>query len=895
MKDKELLNVFLENEEEPLGFVEISNRTTLRELRTLIKQEVEEVPKNFRFIFKNKDVFVRVSLFQEPRKLASQFLPEVTLRAVPSGYESPSRSRETLPQLTEMGLLNTDNLQLEEDLEEENFGLSRVQRSDSLRRLSESEFPKIARKFWTSMDKDTKRGSLPANLRKKKIVHVVRRASSHEDKLKADSFSFQDLNIEEAIDLLSQEEDDPQEVIDPPQELIESPQEITDPLPEPQDAVDLSQVVDSQEAADPLPEPIQQILTPEELEADTREDIETKEIGTISLEIKAIMEDLISRRPSARELVEKKILTDPEYPGISQFKLGRKLSVMEPRSELIGGPHPEWRVEGGARVMGDGGVAPELECQEQYEAYYKKRFSPKPHTHFRGEHSDRGPVIVSVLDHLEDGALSAIVRSQKADTRVFIESAKLTPSQTLKKMYKEQLRALQTEMPDLLGGCKMTPIKSSTFSHRLLEFEQSQVITRAKFGVLYCKDGQTIDDEMYNNVDGSPQFEDFLHFLGDRVKLADHKKYAAGLDTKYGSTGEESVFRHFRNFEIMFHVSTLLPYFPDDHQQVERKRHIGNDVVVIVFNDGKTPFLPTGMKSHFNHVFVVVQPLKGSEGQTKYRVAVCAKREVPPFGPFVPVPGVFTKSDDFLNFLLTKLMNGERAAMLAPSFAVPIRRTRREYLKNLVTAVFDDEVTFKDRAVTHPPPLRRMDSLAHYGGGSPDETGTIQVAVSHPELTIKTIIGLDYKIKDLIAKVEKKFPASHGTPHGIFFEDSLLPLETPLASLKKNPLKVQYKPISGRKVISVIVDSKALSLTTNVDSNILISSLFERLLSKLPDDGSTFNLYKDGKVMDKDKPLSSFVPLECHKITLDLRKESPREKRRFSLSSKKARGSKDVD
>ena len=34
---------------------------------------------------------------------------------------------------------------------------------------------------------------------------------------------------------------------------------------------------------------------------------------------------------------------------------------------------------------------------------------------------------------------------------------------------------------------------------------------------------------------------------------------------------------------MMFHVSTLLPFFPADPQQVERKRHIGNDLVVIIF------------------------------------------------------------------------------------------------------------------------------------------------------------------------------------------------------------------------------------------------------------------------------------------------------------------------
>lgn len=43
---------------------------------------------------------------------------------------------------------------------------------------------------------------------------------------------------------------------------------------------------------------------------------------------------------------------------------------------------------------------------------------------------------------------------------------------------------------------------------------------------------------------------------------------------KKNSTGKFSVFTRFEDyFEIMFHVSTFLPYFPEDEQQLERKRY----------------------------------------------------------------------------------------------------------------------------------------------------------------------------------------------------------------------------------------------------------------------------------------------------------------------------------
>jgi hypothetical protein len=34
--------------------------------------------------------------------------------------------------------------------------------------------------------------------------------------------------------------------------------------------------------------------------------------------------------------------------------------------------------------------------------------------------------------------------------------------------------------------------------------------------------------------------------------------------------------------------------------QLERKRHLGNDIVVIIFVDGTTPFSPSLLKSEFN-------------------------------------------------------------------------------------------------------------------------------------------------------------------------------------------------------------------------------------------------------------------------------------------------------
>jgi len=62
------------------------------------------------------------------------------------------------------------------------------------------------------------------------------------------------------------------------------------------------------------------------------------------------------------------------------------------------------------------------------------------------------------------------------------------------------------------------------------------------------------------------------------------------FSTEGAATGRHSIYTEFQGLEIMFHVATYIPFTPEDRQQVERKRHIGNDIVVIVFRDGTAPF-----------------------------------------------------------------------------------------------------------------------------------------------------------------------------------------------------------------------------------------------------------------------------------------------------------------
>jgi hypothetical protein len=66
----------------------------------------------------------------------------------------------------------------------------------------------------------------------------------------------------------------------------------------------------------------------------------------------------------------------------------------------------------------------------------------------------------------------------------------------------------------------------------------------------------------------SPDFEEFLTLIGDKIKLDGWKKFRGGLDVRNRTTGVYSIYREFHGNPIMFHVSTLLPFNPKDNQQV---------------------------------------------------------------------------------------------------------------------------------------------------------------------------------------------------------------------------------------------------------------------------------------------------------------------------------------
>ncbi|KAG9346522.1 hypothetical protein JZ751_006833, partial [Albula glossodonta] len=279
--------------------------------------------------------------------------------------------------------------------------------------------------------------------------------------------------------------------------------------------------------------------------------------------------------------------------------------------------------------------------------YYRKYFYMKDHQNFFGMDDRLGPLKTLRGSILEESVPSA---ARHATPRG------LSPK-----------RLLEFIIPELNLHCLRLASTSPKVRDTLLKLDEQGLNFQRKVGVMYCRASQSSEEDMYNNESAGPAFEEFLDLLGERVRLRGFEKYRAQLDTKTDSTGTHSLYTRYQDYEIMFHVSTMLPYTANNTQQ----------------EPGALPFTPKAIRSHFQHVFIVVQAHQPCTEQTYYRVAVTRSKDIPLFGPLFPKGARFPRSPAFRDFLLAKAVNAENAAEKSEKFRSMATRTRQEYLKDL--------------------------------------------------------------------------------------------------------------------------------------------------------------------------------------------------------------------
>ncbi|XP_034949420.1 signal-induced proliferation-associated 1-like protein 1 [Chelonus insularis] len=321
-----------------------------------------------------------------------------------------------------------------------------------------------------------------------------------------------------------------------------------------------------------------------------------------------------------------------------------------------------------------------IESVDEGARYYRKYFLGKEHQNWFGMDEQLGPVAISI-------------RKDISHYRVIVRTSELL---TLRGSIAEEALGLRNHpgnriptreilelvAPEVQIGCLR--LGTPAAEEALCRLDEQGLSNRYKVGVLYCRAGQRTEEEMYNNQHAGPAFLEFLDTVGQRVRLRGFEGYKAGLDTRTDSTGTHAVAATHRGAQVTLHVVTMLPFTPNNRQQLLRKRHIGNDIVTIVFQEpGALPFSPKRIRSQFQHVFIIVRAINPCTDNTQYCVAVSRSKEVPIFGPPVPPGAIFNKGKSFADFILAKVINAENAAHRSEKFSTMATRTRQEYLKDL--------------------------------------------------------------------------------------------------------------------------------------------------------------------------------------------------------------------
>lgn len=162
---------------------------------------------------------------------------------------------------------------------------------------------------------------------------------------------------------------------------------------------------------------------------------------------------------------------------------------------------------------------------------------------------------------------------------------------------------------------------SSTYGHEI-----------TKVGLVYVKDGQENERSMLRNEEGdaSSLYHEFVSGMATVVPIARHCGYVGGLD-RSGSVGTTLPYWRCAQTELVVHEVTRMPTVHKDPQQILKKRHVGNDIIHLIWSEHCRDYKPQTIVSQFNDAHIMIFPLPNG----LYRIRVAQKREVSPFGPLI--------------------------------------------------------------------------------------------------------------------------------------------------------------------------------------------------------------------------------------------------------------------
>ncbi|KAJ7202794.1 hypothetical protein GGX14DRAFT_462320 [Mycena pura] len=237
--------------------------------------------------------------------------------------------------------------------------------------------------------------------------------------------------------------------------------------------------------------------------------------------------------------------------------------------------------------------------------------------------------------------------------------------------------ALQMSDRPNSSSSRLRLVDSPNLSKFFASLDRIPVIDTHKVGIMYVAPGQSTELEILGNTHGSPAYTRFLEVLGRLINLRGQLDvYAGGLDPD--EDGEYAYAWWDDIGQILYHTATMMPTNANDLQLTNKKRHIGNDYVRIVWNDSGKPYQFETLSTQFQFVNIVIEPhsvgaiaaFSNNLHENEYfKLTVQRAPDMPEFAPVGPFKLISAKN---LPLLVRQL------SLLADWFASVFAHTRRD-------------------------------------------------------------------------------------------------------------------------------------------------------------------------------------------------------------------------
>lgn len=172
-------------------------------------------------------------------------------------------------------------------------------------------------------------------------------------------------------------------------------------------------------------------------------------------------------------------------------------------------------------------------------------------------------------------------------------------------------------------------VSSSKLKKLITQMDSDLNLNRFKFGIAYLDRFDTSEQQMLSNTfrdsSTSEAFSNFLQGLGDRINLKGWKGFAGGLDVSDEKlTGDHAIYRKTDSSEIIYHVVPWLPETDETNNNLERKRHFGNDTIVIIYSESLYAFEMESLLSRQIQVVLFVRFINRIQ---KFQIYIYSKQQ----------------------------------------------------------------------------------------------------------------------------------------------------------------------------------------------------------------------------------------------------------------------------